>query len=858
MPEEEMGKTPQDQFMDVVEKVQTDLPDDPYQKMAFFVLHRDSFPRKQCIAVLDNPWFDRFILVLIVLNCLTMMLFEDPIVSAMYGTNLKDTNRAILVSKRAANNAFRGIQVPLDATCTLGKWPPCSVIDHIDVFFLICFTVEFLIKLVGLGFLMYKNAYLRSGWNVLDAVVVITGWVTLLSPSGVNISALRSFKVLRPLRSMNKIRGMRVLVQSIMSAVPQLCNVVGFLFFYLIVFGIIGVTLFQSTMRHSCWADDGEGGFENTGWICNPFCEYDPKTTRAIPGSCQSLGPSTKQQKYDPFGYGSGFRNGPYTCRPNEQCLCGDEGPDSDDPENCKLTDNPNYGVNNFDNIFWASVTIFQSITLEGWVDIMYQVMDGSGLMSCWFFIVAVIMGAYIVINLFLAVLCDNFNMADSDGPEEEKVDGEQLVARAAAKLKHNNPLRRVCLQLTLSKKFNNLVVVVILINTLVMMFATMPEYPNVNPDYREYDYAPPELYWFFMVSNWVLSAFFVFESFVKVVGLGPTIFKKDFANVFDLVVVACSLVEISIDILTLAGALGGGSFGGVSALRAFRLLRLLKLVRFVASLRAILTTLISSMQSVVYLALLLVLFIVIFSLIGMQFFGGLYDRPQYQYTREFFPELFESRGVVWDQMGDPAPDLTFDSFGDAFLTIFVILSGENWNDIYFNHHRASYDIWDVFATFYFLTLFIFGNLLLFNLFIAILLSNFDDSDEEEGDKEEEDDDLKDGDSMKPPKPAAAAAQEPSLMEYAFGSYRGVNEADKRKSGGLGLKRNEAAGGDALGNGEEADEPAIENPNPTKLPPKDDPSGDKSLCLFSWANPLRRFLATVVWHPYFEDRKSVV
>ena len=192
-------------------------------------------------------------------------------------------------------------------------------------------------------------------------------------------------------------------------------------------------------MRHSCWADDGEGGFENTGWICNPFCEYDPKTTRAIPGSCQSLGPSTKQQKYDPFGYGSGFRNGPYTCRPNEQCLCGDEGPDSDDPENCKLTDNPNYGVNNFDNIFWASVTIFQSITLEGWVDIMYQVMDGSGLMSCWFFIVAVIMGAYIVINLFLAVLCDNFNMADSDGPEEEKVDGEQLVARAAAKLKHNN-----------------------------------------------------------------------------------------------------------------------------------------------------------------------------------------------------------------------------------------------------------------------------------------------------------------------------------------------------------------------------------------------------------------------------------
>ena len=66
------------------------------------------------------------------------------------------------------------------------------------------------------------------------------------------MNALRLFKALRPLRALQRIRGMRVLVNCILAAIPQLCTVVVFLMFVLSVFGIIGVQLFKGSLRHQC------------------------------------------------------------------------------------------------------------------------------------------------------------------------------------------------------------------------------------------------------------------------------------------------------------------------------------------------------------------------------------------------------------------------------------------------------------------------------------------------------------------------------------------------------------------------------------------------------------------------------
>ena len=303
----------------------------------------------------------------------------------------------------------------------VGLHPPPlggSPSEWIDFMFLVLFSMEMTVKLLASGLILHPNAYLRSGWcvrflfashglsitfslrlrNWLDAIVVVTGWISM-SGSGSSMNALRLFKALRPLRALQRIRGMRVLVNCILAAIPQLCTVVVFLMFVLSVFGIIGVQLFKGSLRHQCheWSEDG--GWEATGDVCAPWCPRDEYTGQ-VTGVCDSLGPNTTVVEGD-SGI-SKYRPGVWTwsCTPGQECRCGNTG--EADPD-CHQSDNPFYGINHFDNVFWAMVTLFQAISLDGWVDVMYTVIDGSGLFSFVYFLVVIILGALIVINLFLA-----------------------------------------------------------------------------------------------------------------------------------------------------------------------------------------------------------------------------------------------------------------------------------------------------------------------------------------------------------------------------------------------------------------------------------------------------------------------
>ena len=75
-------------------------------------------------------------------------------------------------------------------------------------------------QVVAEGLVGHRNAYLWSGWNWLDFVVVVVGWLTLSGATTGGMSALRSVRVLRPLRTITRVRGMKVLVSSLISAIP--------------------------------------------------------------------------------------------------------------------------------------------------------------------------------------------------------------------------------------------------------------------------------------------------------------------------------------------------------------------------------------------------------------------------------------------------------------------------------------------------------------------------------------------------------------------------------------------------------------------------------------------------------------
>jgi len=68
----------------------------------------------------------------------------------------------------------------------------------------VLFILECFIKIIAMGFCFGKNTYLKSGWNKLDFFVVLTGIWTLTS--GTNVGVIRTIRLLRPLRSINKVR----------------------------------------------------------------------------------------------------------------------------------------------------------------------------------------------------------------------------------------------------------------------------------------------------------------------------------------------------------------------------------------------------------------------------------------------------------------------------------------------------------------------------------------------------------------------------------------------------------------------------------------------------------------------------
>jgi hypothetical protein len=149
----------------------------------------------------------------------------------------------------------------------------------------IAFTLEMALKVLASGFVANRSAYIRDPWNVLDAVVVASGWLPYLSPAASNLSAIRSMRALRPLRSIKRMPGVKALVGTMAAAATGLANVMVLCTFIFLVFGILGMQLFKGTLRYHCFAA-GMAEPVDANAVCRPdapelFCAPDEVRARA-------------------------------------------------------------------------------------------------------------------------------------------------------------------------------------------------------------------------------------------------------------------------------------------------------------------------------------------------------------------------------------------------------------------------------------------------------------------------------------------------------------------------------------------------------------------------------------------------
>uniref|UniRef100_U3J8C9 Voltage-dependent T-type calcium channel subunit alpha-1G n=1 Tax=Anas platyrhynchos platyrhynchos TaxID=8840 RepID=U3J8C9_ANAPP len=330
--------------------------------------HRGSERRDQ--APTQVVWFERVSMLVILLNCVTLGMFHPC----------------------------------EDIACDS---PRCRILQSFDDFIFAFFAVEMIVKMIALG-IFGKKCYLGDTWNRLDFFIVIAGMLEYsLDLQNVSFSAVRTVRVLRPLRAINRVPSMRILVTLLLDTLPMLGNVLLLCFFVFFIFGIVGVQLWAGLLRNRCflpenfsipYAVDLERYYQTENEDENPFICSQPRENGMR--YCRSI-PTRREEGLEcTLDYYS------YNDTTNTSCVNWNQY-----YTNCSAGEhNPFKGAINFDNIGYAWIAIFQVITLEGWVDIMYFVMDAHSFYNFIYFILLIIVGSFFMINLCLVVIATQFS----------------------------------------------------------------------------------------------------------------------------------------------------------------------------------------------------------------------------------------------------------------------------------------------------------------------------------------------------------------------------------------------------------------------------------------------------------------
>ncbi|XP_044902544.1 voltage-dependent P/Q-type calcium channel subunit alpha-1A isoform X10 [Felis catus] len=653
---------------------------------SLFLFSEDNVVRKYAKKITEWPPFEYMILATIIANCIVLALEQ----------HLPDDD----------------------------KTPMSERLDDTEPYFIGIFCFEAGIKIIALGFAFHKGSYLRNGWNVMDFVVVLTGILATVGTE-FDLRTLRAVRVLRPLKLVSGIPSLQVVLKSIMKAMIPLLQIGLLLFFAILIFAIIGLEFYMGKFHTTCFE---EGTDDIQGESPAPCGTEEPARTCPNGTKCQ------------PYWEG------------------------------------PNNGITQFDNILFAVLTVFQCITMEGWTDLLYNSNDASGNTWNWlYFIPLIIIGSFFMLNLVLGVLSGEFakerervenrraflklrrqqqierelngymewiSKAEEVILAEDETDGEQRhpfdalrratikksktdllnpeeaedqladiasvgspFARASiksAKLenstffhKKERRMRFYIRRMVKTQAFYWTVLSLVALNTLCVAIV----------HYNQPEWLSDFLYY----AEFIFLGLFMSEMFIKMYGLGTRPYFHSSFNCFDCGVIIGSIFEV------IWAVIKPGTSFGISVLRALRLLRIFKVTKYWASLRNLVVSLLNSMKSIISLLFLLFLFIVVFALLGMQLFGGQFN------------------------FDEGTPPTNFDTFPAAIMTVFQILTGEDWNEVMYDGIKSQGGVQGgmVFSI-YFIVLTLFGNYTLLNVFLAIAVDNLANAQELTKDEQEE------------------------------------------------------------------------------------------------------------------------
>ncbi|XP_033606691.1 sodium channel protein 60E isoform X3 [Cryptotermes secundus] len=308
---------------------------------SFFMFSPWNAVRRTCIFLSTNQYFDYVVMITILLNCVFLAMSDT--------------------------------------------------VEEAEYIFLAIYTAEMIIKSIAKGFILNKYTYLRNPWNWLDFVVITSGYATIGMDVG-NLAGLRTFRVLRALKTVSIMPGLKTIINALLHSFKQLAEVMTLTIFCLMVFALFALQVYMGELRNKCvrrLEDANATALEWVEWV------HDPENWLK----------SEEDEEPVICGNVTGARH----CPLEFFCL--------------QVGENPNHGYTNFDNFLWSMLTTFQLITLDYWENVYNMVLSSCGPISVVFFTVVVFFGSFYLINLMLAVVALSYEEEAEITQEERRKD---------------------------------------------------------------------------------------------------------------------------------------------------------------------------------------------------------------------------------------------------------------------------------------------------------------------------------------------------------------------------------------------------------------------------------------------------
>ncbi|XP_044855135.1 sodium channel protein type 4 subunit alpha-like [Mauremys mutica] len=715
--------------------------------------------RRGAIKVLIHSLFSMFIMITILTNCVFMTMSDPP----PWAKNVEYT--------------FTGI-----------------------------YTFESMIKIAARGFCIDQFTFLRDPWNWLDFSVIIMAYTTEFVDLG-NVSALRTFRVLRALKTITVIPGLKTIVGALVQSVKKLSDVMILTVFCLSVFALVGLQLFMGNLRQKCvrWPPPINDTLQEDFF----GLDNDTFANSTLYGNTTGLSNGT----FDWDSYINDEGNFYFLEGSLDALLCGNSSDAGKCPEGymcMKAGRNPNYGYTSYDTFSWAFLSLFRLMTQDFWENLFQLTLRAAGKTYMIFFVVVIFLGSFYLINLILAVVAmayaeqNDATMLEEQQREKEfqqlleqlkkhQEEQEKLLrdrkssgssqSSSAVEKKTGDSAPAAANNEGKSKDCNGRVIPRVMLERSAMVEEPSPvdEQGKADPDHllagsqdgpglqqraesavsmisntmeeleEAHQKCPPWWYKFahmflvwdccplwlklkafvrlivmdpfvdlgiticivlntmFMamehypmteefenvltVGNLVFTGIFTAEMVLKLIALDPYDYFQQGWNIFDSIIVTLSLVE-----------LGLANVQGLSVLRSFRLLRVFKLAKSWPTLNMLIKIIGNSIGALGNLTLVLAIIVFIFAVVGMQLFGKSY--------KECVCKISQDCTLPRWHMHD---------FFHAFLIIFRILCGE-WIETMWDCMQVA---GQPMCLIVFLMVMVIGNLVVLNLFLALLLSSF-------------------------------------------------------------------------------------------------------------------------------------